>query len=511
MTLTADDRLWRDQNFPNMSDEDFQKIKHTFGGSGNGNGNGKDKNQRKRTIPINKYTGNGRLPLNESAIIGLVPKFVSLDESKKPIFKDVIEDLFIPGCNINTQNPLPLIFNSELELSEYLKLADNENLDSLFIKVETEFRKYVNVEEHYYPLLVADTIWTWFQDKFGYTHYLIIVGDNGSGKNSGLLLFKYLGYRVFYVVSASAANYYTKMGNNEEGQITIAEDEAEDIAFDRDKRNVWKTGYASGASVPKVELEGGRKSEDWLTYSQKWAAMEELPEDKNMKGILDRSIVLRFIAGDVPYNIKDVIRTGGDPKFTPLYSQLIHLRKLLFCYRLLHYDDIILDVGLNVKNRTQELTKSLIRLFRNSSVALEKIINSLSIFMVERNEVKQDSFESKLHEVIVALIKERAESTEELPEDSVLTDLEFTNASIKKKCVEIMEAEEIPDKPGRFYSLVVGSFSQSKISRVAKSKFKAKTRSVLIEGKTHRCMKFEQKYLDRIKANYTQEARIKIV
>jgi hypothetical protein len=35
MTLTDDDRLWRDQNFPNISDEDFEKIVHTFNGNNN--------------------------------------------------------------------------------------------------------------------------------------------------------------------------------------------------------------------------------------------------------------------------------------------------------------------------------------------------------------------------------------------------------------------------------------------------------------------------------------------
>ena len=60
------------------------------------------------------------------------------------------------------------------------------------------------------------------------------------------------------MVSASAANYYTTTGSKEEGQVTIAEDEAEDIGENTDKRNILKAGYCSGASVPKIELEGVR-------------------------------------------------------------------------------------------------------------------------------------------------------------------------------------------------------------------------------------------------------------
>ena len=94
--------------------------------------------------------------------------------------------------------------------------------------------------------MIGDIIWSYFQDRFGYTHYLIFTGDNGSGKNSALLVFKYLGYRVFYVVSASAPNYWTAYGSQEEGQVSIAEDEADDIGEDKKKNDLLKAGYQSG-------------------------------------------------------------------------------------------------------------------------------------------------------------------------------------------------------------------------------------------------------------------------
>ena len=499
----------------------YQDMDELFG---RGNGNGDDKRSKekaKKKIAIKKYSQNGNGPLFESVVIAQRPTFVYLDKNNKPQFLDEIpriNDILIPDDTIDTKNPIPFVFDSKEDLEKCLEEASKETPDSLFIKVDKEFRKYVNAEEHYYPLLVGDTIWTWFQDRFGYTHYNIIVGDNGSGKNSALLVFKYLGYRVFYTVSASAANYYTKMGNVEEGQITIAEDEAEDIAEDREKRNVWKTGYCSGASVPKVELEGGRKSEDWLTYGQKWATMEELPEIKQMKGVLDRSFVLKFVIGDVPYNIKDVIRDAGEPEFKPLHDKLMHLRKVLFCYRLLHYDEPIFDVNLNVKNRTQELTKSLIRLFQNSPIALAKILEALTKFMVERNEIKNDSFERRLYEVIDILRKERKQRLEDgtlTAEDSALDESTFTNLSIKEKCKELLNAEEIIDKNGvpALYSADVGAFTQTKITRVLKSKFKARPepKPIRIGDKTHRCIKLEQKYLERIKSGYDIPDKIEII
>ena len=180
----------------------------------------KEDDIKRKKIAINKYSGNGRLPLRESVVIGDISKFVTLQNTDgngmiEPIFSEEIEtstDILIPKGTIDTQTPLPYIFGSKAELSKYLKLTITDNLDSLFSKVESVIRMYVNVEEHYYPLLAGDIIWTYFQDKFPYTHYLIFTGDNGSGKNSALLVFRLLGYRVFYVVSASAAELLHRDG-----------------------------------------------------------------------------------------------------------------------------------------------------------------------------------------------------------------------------------------------------------------------------------------------------------
>ena len=155
----------------------------------------------------------------------------------------------------HTYSSLP----QELEL--YIKRARNETFDSLYLKTKLIYRKYVNIEDHLLSILSADTVYSYFQDKFPTLHYNIFVGDNGSGKNSALLVYKYLGYRVFYVVSASAPNYFTFLGEVEECQGTIAEDEAEDIGYNKEKQKILKTGYASGGSVPKVDLTFGRKQE----------------------------------------------------------------------------------------------------------------------------------------------------------------------------------------------------------------------------------------------------------
>ena len=481
-----------------------------------------NKKEHVTKIPIRKFTGNGTRSLHESIIIGTIPKLVTLDIQGKPKFLDCIEfgasDVFIPKDTLYTQTPLPYTFKSEDEFKEYLVYAGKLDLDALFSLVETECRKYVDVEGYYYTLLVGDTIWSYFQDIFPYTHYLIIVGDNDAGKNSALLFYKYLGYRVFYVTSASAANYYTALGDKEEGQVTIAEDEADDMARDKDKRNTIKTGYCSGGTIPKVETEGGRKQSNWLTYCHKWFAMEELPNDKNMKGILDRSLVLKFVTGNPQYNIKEVIRTGADPEYEPLYEKLMEIRKILFCYRLLHREDQFLNVKLNVKNRTAELTKPLIRLFNKAPLTKQRILDDLSLFINERNQNKKSTFEAKLYNVITELIKERKDQIDKgmLSDDEkrILGTHIFSNESIRYAFKEEMDGQDIPGKDTSFYSPEpgFGQVTQTKITNVLKSKFKVDPPKVYRIGlQTLRCVEFKQKYLDKIKAYYDMPDKIQIL
>jgi hypothetical protein len=184
------------------------------------------------------------------------------------------------------------------------------------------------------------------------------------------------------------------------------------------------------------------------------------------------------------------------------------IRKLLFCYRLVHYNDTILDVELNIKNRSAELTKSLIRLFANSPHALRRIIDSLSKFMIERNEIKSDSFESKLYGAVAELRDEYVAKTKIKINNEHQIDL--SNQEIRDRLINIVEAEEILDDPGKYYSPIVGTFTQTRITRAAKSRFKAKSIKMEIDGKTARGLRFGQKNLDRIKSNYQIPEKIEL-
>jgi len=223
-----------------------------------------------KKIHLRKYVLDGQL--YESVIVNKNPKFLTISTNKNSTnnndngssnekldnnniqFKlldkiEVPNYEFYPADSLVTHNPIPYVFESEEELKEYIELAKRETFDSMFQQNLHQIKNFVKIEEHVLIILAADTLYSYFQEKFGTTHYNIFIGENGSGKNSALLFFKILGYRVFYVTAASAANYYTFLGKNQEGQGAIAEDEADDIGYDRDKQRILKTGYASGGNV----------------------------------------------------------------------------------------------------------------------------------------------------------------------------------------------------------------------------------------------------------------------
>jgi hypothetical protein len=254
-----------------------------------------------------------------------------------------------------------------------------------------------------------------------------------------------------------------------------------------------------------MEEEGGRTQKVYLTYYMKIFAMEELPDHKKAKGLLDRSFICKFVVGRPKYNIKDIIKNAGEPKFKPLYDELLEVRKLLLAQRMLHYNDVIYDVNLNINNRNEELTKPLIRLFRNSPNALAEILPVLSDFLNEKNDLKKNSFESKLFQALENLI-ERNGQEQESPDTYI-----FNNNELYSECKKVMNGTDIPNKEQSFYAIDFGvAISHKKITETFKSKFKAKPHQTG-GSDNKRCLIFSKDVLDRIAIYYDNPEKIEIL
>ena len=339
----------------------------------------------------------------------------------------------------------------------------------MFDIVLAEFNNFVNAEEHSLTVLAADTIYSHFQDTFSTTHYNIFVGENGSGKNSALLVFRILGYRVFYITAASAPNYYTFLGDIQEGQGTIAEDEADNIGKSADKKIILKTGYASGGCVPKVGFSsnGARFQQSHLTFCHKWFAMEELPDEKYNRGTFDRSFIHNFMAGDVRYNIKEVLNN----KDSESYKKLQHLRKLLFVFRLAHHHKLskLPEIKTNLTNRNAELTHFLLRMFYGGR-NFERVRKALSTLIAEKSYLKSNGVEAKICESLKLIMVEEGGGKEERDV------YEISNEEFYSKLKEVMEATDNSfDSSGSSFYLPDGTLiKKRRISILLASKFKAK-------------------------------------
>ena len=72
-------------------------------------------------------------------------------------------------------------------------------------------------------------------------------------------------------------------------------------------------------------------------------------------------------------------------------------------YRLLHHNDLIPNIKLNIKNRYKQLTKPVIRLFQNTK-SLNDILISLSNYVIEKNKEKINSTDSAAILLIINLV-----------------------------------------------------------------------------------------------------------
>jgi hypothetical protein len=248
---------------------------------------------------------------------------------------------------------------------------------------------------------------------FPTTHYLECVGDNDVGKSSIGYTFEYTGYRVIKGTAISGANYYRILGTDELGQCVIIEDEGDNISEDLDKVKILKSGYEYNGKVPKINMNSRNQDQRWFkTYCYKMILAEKsLKESTKVKGLVDRTLSGHCRPGKVKYSIKEVVsqNINKSPKLQKLYDELLFFRKLMICYRLIHYKDLLPEIETCLKNRDNELCHPLLQLFYNTKV-LNEIIKTLENFVKQRRERRGNSLEAALYPII----KEHVFSTEGL-------------------------------------------------------------------------------------------------
>ena len=349
-----------------------------------------------------KYSGNGKYELNESVMLNGIPCFISYDPQEEKLgIKFEIEEqnrlIRPPG---REECPFPQYeFDNENELNDYIIRAKEINsIADLFYASKYFWTLYIDQDPQILTILAADSILSYFQDLFPVIHYVEGVGSNDVGKSSIGYTFQYAGYRPVKATSITGPNYLRIFGTVEPGQCTIIEDEGDNISDDPDKTRVLKAGYEHNARIPRINTNTTNQEQKWYyVYGYKMILAEKSLRQLKAKGLVDRTFTMRCRPGRVKYAIKEVVShvINKDEKLHMLYQELVDFRKLMLCYRLIHYTDQMQRIEVNLENRDKELAFPLLQLFFGTS-CFEDVKEALEFFIKQRRERKSNSLEADL-------------------------------------------------------------------------------------------------------------------
>jgi hypothetical protein len=425
----------------------YQEYPEAGGSNYEGNGKGKRKGQtqsqqeKKVKEHFVYHYSNGIPSLAEQIVLGNKSLFLQIDieNDYKPVvspYLDLKDDqglIIYPhedGVSGVASYIEPIKFKSMEDIKSYISAARKETIDSIFDKHLSLWNQFVaSNDKHMITFLAIDSVYSQFQDLFEATHYDLITGPPGSGKNVILVTFKLLGYRVVLVGEISGANILDLYGSAEKCQVTVVEDELDDIEKDAIKRKIYKMGYDLTGNTTRT-LDGNtsnRTNRLYKIFGFKVFGTESPPEDKGFEGFNDRTFVLQSRKGKKKLRVKKALLEMGKPldrqdsKYKDIIKEIDDVRKITFIFRMLHYADIIEEVETNIDGRPLELTGAQINLFASDKLGsnywsvpkedrkntlLEKtILPTLSEFLRRKGQLAEKTIEGVLYQALNNLMQ----------------------------------------------------------------------------------------------------------
>ena len=402
--------------YPNDSpDAAAKKLSKTF------NFNAPDKDNEPKPKTYNAYKYSKVIPLAEEIELGNQNVFLQIIDGKPETRTelDLSKDRNIiikPHMRSETTPIIPYSFKDIEEIEYYIEQAKKETLHSLYFKSKSIWKHFVVAKDNdTITLLAVDQTYSYFQDLFPTTHYDMVTGSPGSGKGAILGTMKVLGYRVVLASDMSGANLLDSYGSVESGQIVLAEDEFNNIDKDETKKKIVKVGYDDEGIVPRT-LDGNtsnRHNNWYYVFGFKILAAENKLEDKSLGGLIDRIFGIESIKSSAKFRIKTIRKEMRKPtnkqlpKYRDIISKINYLRKLLLVYRIIHHEDIIEEVNLNIDGRAWELTSPQIFLFNSKILAsgeekpaLKEVLKMLSKFLQKKGELTKKTLEGVVHEAL---------------------------------------------------------------------------------------------------------------
>lgn len=280
-----------------------------------------------------------------------------------------------------------------------------------------------------HTITIIDTLLSYCMEWIDLIHFPCYVGETGSGKSSNGYFFKHIGYRPLYSEDITAANIYQFLGDDEEGQGIIIQDEAQDLNQDRDKIKIYKNSYARGSKIPRIvnSDSSSRAQRYYLSFGLKVFCAEKAPTDK---GLLERSVIIKMLEGQPAANIK---------RPTVQEKEKISLlrNKLLFWKLTNQVNGIDADIQTGLINRDSELWDDFLRVSYGTTF-YEDAQRSVKHFVDQRHSNIANSLEAKLFRCIVYNVDDKMEiNIREFwdwmlsDENTILTGIEDGKQSIK--------------------------------------------------------------------------------
>lgn len=149
----------------------------------------------------------------------------------------------------------------------------------------------------------------------------------------------------------SGANLLDLPGSAERCQVTIAEDELDNIGDDPDKQRIYKMGYEDIGLVTRIvdPSSSNRDIRFYNPYCIKIFGSKKSSDSKELGGFNDRTFRSEVKKGKATLQIKEIKKHMERPfdkqlpKYRKIVSRINFLRKVSLIFRLLHHADTIED------------------------------------------------------------------------------------------------------------------------------------------------------------------------
>ena len=133
---------------------------------------------------------------------------------------------------------------------------------------------------------------------------------------------------------------------------------------------------------------------------------ENFPDAFKAKGFNQRVLEIQCTFGNPEYDITEVTSPAGEQEFQDLLDELNEMRNTLLLVRLLHFNEKIPDIKLNIKGREKQLFKPVLRLFQNTNT-LVNLLPVVTNYVVQKREANYSTLHAFLYRAVKDLITER--------------------------------------------------------------------------------------------------------